>query len=117
KVGKAHYIQRVRLMQEMGLIRVFNTDITVQKQTEELVREKNKEITDSINYAKRIQFTLLAHADLLRENLEANFVLFKPKDIVSGDFYWATKRDNRFYLAVCDSTGHGVPGAFMSLLN
>jgi serine phosphatase RsbU (regulator of sigma subunit) len=45
------------------------------------------------------------------------FVLYKPKDIVSGDFYWATLKGDRFYLAVCDSTGHGVPGAFMSLLN
>jgi len=49
--------------------------------------------------------------------LKDYFVLFQPKDIVSGDFYWATKTENYFYLAVCDSTGHGVPGAFMSLLN
>jgi serine phosphatase RsbU (regulator of sigma subunit) len=82
-----------------------------------VVEEKQKEIIDSINYAKRIQYTLLAHADFLKENLPAHFVYFHPKDIVSGDFYWAAKRDNKFYLAVCDSTGHGVPGAFMSLLN
>jgi serine phosphatase RsbU (regulator of sigma subunit) len=49
--------------------------------------------------------------------LPEHFVLFKPKDIVSGDFYWATQKEDKFYLAVCDSTGHGVPGAFMSLLN
>jgi serine phosphatase RsbU (regulator of sigma subunit) len=83
----------------------------------ELVEEKQKEIIDSINYAKRIQYTLLANQQLLNENLNQHFVFFQPKDIVSGDFYWATKKDNRFYLAVCDSTGHGVPGAFMSLLN
>jgi serine phosphatase RsbU (regulator of sigma subunit) len=81
------------------------------------VSEKNKEITDSINYAKRIQYALLAHEELLKKNLSDYFILFKPKDIVSGDFYWATEKDGRFYLAVCDSTGHGVPGAFMSLLN
>jgi serine phosphatase RsbU (regulator of sigma subunit)/rhodanese-related sulfurtransferase len=81
------------------------------------IAEKNKEITDSINYAKRIQFTLLAHDELLSNNLKDHFILFKPKDIVSGDFYWATRKNDKFYLAVCDSTGHGVPGAFMSLLN
>ncbi len=86
-----------------------------------LVDEKQKEILDSIHYAKRIQTTLLAHKEFIDANIANNFVLFKPKDIVSGDFYWATSVNTaagkRFYLAVCDSTGHGVPGAFMSLLN
>lgn len=76
-----------------------------------------KEIVDSINYAKRIQFSLLSHVDTINAHLKSAFVLFKPKDIVSGDFYWTTQKNNLFYLAVCDSTGHGVPGAFMSLLN
>lgn len=88
----------------------------------EIVQQKNKEITDSINYAQRIQRSLLANTKLLNEglNMQNNgsyFILFKPKDIVSGDFYWAAKNDNYFYLAVCDSTGHGVPGAIMSMLN
>jgi serine phosphatase RsbU (regulator of sigma subunit)/Tfp pilus assembly protein PilF len=91
-----------------------NEIISVQK---DLVEEKQKEILDSINYAKRIQHTLLAHTDFLDEHLPEYFVYFNPKDIVSGDFYWATERNGKFYLAVCDSTGHGVPGAFMSLLN
>lgn len=82
-----------------------------------IVETHQKEVVDSINYAKRIQYALLAHDDLLRKNLRSHFVLFKPKDIVSGDFYWATEHDGDFYLAVCDSTGHGVPGAFMSLLS
>lgn len=82
-----------------------------------VVEEKQKEILDSIHYAKRIQHTLLAHESLLKKNLKEHFVLYQPKDIVSGDFYWATETKNKFYLAVCDSTGHGVPGAFMSLLN
>ncbi len=89
---------------------------TVKERTLE-IQEKQKEIIDSINYAKRIQVTLLAHESILNENIPQHFVLFKPKDIVSGDFYWATLKENKFYLAVCDSTGHGVPGAFMSLLN
>lgn len=96
------------------IIQQQNTEITTQK---EIVEEKQKEIVDSINYAKRIQFTLLAHETLLKENLKDFFIYFNPKDIVSGDFYWATTRNNKFYIAVCDSTGHGVPGAFMSLLN
>lgn len=82
-----------------------------------IIEEKQKEILDSINYAKRIQYTLLAHDEFLKKNLRENFTFFNPKDIVSGDFYWATKQNDKFYLAVCDSTGHGVPGAFMSLLN
>jgi tetratricopeptide (TPR) repeat protein len=97
-----------------ALLQEQKNEITHQK---EIVDEKQKEIIDSINYAKRIQSTLLAHTDFLNDNIPNNFVLFKPKDIVSGDFYWATRHENLFYLAVCDSTGHGVPGAFMSLLN
>ena len=53
----------------------------------------------------------------LKENLPQHFTCFNPKDIVSGDLYWATKHNNKFYLALCDSTSHGVAGAFMSLLN
>ncbi len=82
-----------------------------------VIHENNQEITASINYAKRIQGTMLANKELLKNNLSEFFILFRPKDIVSGDFYWATTKNNKFYLAACDSTGHGVPGAFMSLLN
>jgi len=83
----------------------------------EMIEEKQKEILDSIHYAKRIQSALLAHKDFIDSHIANNFVLFKPKDIVSGDFYWAASKNDKFYLASCDSTGHGVPGAFMSLLN
>ncbi|MGE0567646.1 MAG: tetratricopeptide repeat protein [Bacteroidia bacterium] len=81
------------------------------------VELKNSEIVDSINYAKRIQYTLLAKDEFLYQNFPEHFVFFKPKDIVSGDFYWATVHNGRKYIAVCDCTGHGVPGAFMSLLS
>ncbi len=87
------------------------------KKAYEVIEQKNKDIHDSITYAKRIQNALLAHDEFLKTNLPEYFLYFDPKDIVSGDFYWATRKDNLFYLAVCDSTGHGVPGAFMSLLN
>ncbi len=82
-----------------------------------IVEEKQKEIIDSILYARRIQNALLATKSLLDKNLQNYFIYFNPKDIVSGDFYWATNQNNKFYLIIADSTGHGVPGAFMSLLN
>lgn len=87
-----------------------------------VVEEKNKEITASMHYARRIQKALFASEKLLDENLPEYFILNKPRDIVSGDFYWASSlrsgpHKGRFIFGVCDCTGHGVPGAFMSLLN
>jgi serine phosphatase RsbU (regulator of sigma subunit)/tetratricopeptide (TPR) repeat protein len=102
-----------------------------------LLAEKQKEIIDSITYAEEIQRTLIANHEFVNQTLPDSFVFYQPKAIVSGDFYWATssnsdekfpvfgsdedvqriKEREFFYLAVCDSTGHGVPGAFMSLLN
>ena len=99
---------------QKGIIELQKKEVD---QKNEIIETKQKEILDSILYAKRIQNALLAHEDVLNELLPNHFVYFKPKDIVSGDFYWATKKGDKFYLAVCDSTGHGVPGAFMSLLN
>lgn len=88
------------------------------KQQKNLVEEKHKAITDSINYAERIQRSFLATKELLDANLREYFVFYKPKDVVSGDFYWASKLVNgEFALVTADSTGHGVPGAIMSLLN
>ncbi|MES2762833.1 MAG: SpoIIE family protein phosphatase [Bacteroidota bacterium] len=107
---KAHILiskQKEQVEQKQGLI----------EHQKQVIEEKQKEIVDSINYAKRIQYALLASEEMLNKNLFEHFVCLKPKDIVSGDFYWATKHNERFYFAVCDSTGHGVPGAFMSLLN
>jgi len=83
-----------------------------------LVEEKHREITDSINYARRIQRSLLASKRSLDEHLVNYFILFAPKDVVSGDFYWAKELTNgQFALVTADSTGHGVPGAIMSMLN
>ncbi|MBK7817003.1 MAG: SpoIIE family protein phosphatase [Sphingobacteriaceae bacterium] len=83
-----------------------------------LVTEKNKEITDSITYAKRIQQSLLPPLDLLEILLPQHFLVYMPKDIVSGDFFWAKKLNaHEIFLAVADCTGHGVPGAMMSALS
>lgn len=104
------------------------TNKIIEKQKQEvehqkhIVEEKQKEIVDSINYAQRIQYALLANKKLLDENLPDYFLFFQPKDVVSGDFYWASKVVNKngkenFIMVTADSTGHGVPGAIMSILN
>ena len=80
------------------------------------VEARHKEILDSINYAERIQKALVTHETYLKENLNEYFIFWRPRNIVSGDFYWAKKTPNGFMIVVSDCTGHGVPGAFMSLL-
>jgi serine phosphatase RsbU (regulator of sigma subunit) len=80
------------------------------------IEKINTEITDSINYAKYIQSSILPKADQLDSILGEHFVLYKPKDIVSGDFYWISNIENKTIIAAVDCTGHGVPGAFMSML-
>ena len=81
-----------------------------------LVEEKQQEITDSINYAKRLQQGILVPIDLVQSWLSESFILYKPKDIVSGDFYWIEKVGNKVYFAVADCTGHGIPGALVSII-
>lgn len=81
-----------------------------------IIEEKNKDITSSIRYAKRIQNALLPAKHYMDEHMGDYFVLFKPKDIVSGDFYWVNKKENKLLFASIDCTGHGVPGAFVSLV-
>ncbi len=80
------------------------------------IDHKNHEILDSILYAKRIQEATMPQSQLLSEWLPNSFLLFKPKDIVSGDFYWFTRKGNVVHVAAADCTGHGVPGAFMSMM-
>lgn len=87
----------------------------VAERTAVVVKQK-EELESSIHYASRIQMALLPSDSILSENIRNYFILFKPRDIVSGDFYWMTKKNNRLYIVAADCTGHGVPGAFMSLL-
>jgi len=82
----------------------------------EILSIKNKSITDSINYAKRIQEAMLPSEFLFKKLLPESFILFKPRDIVSGDFYWIAEKGNKIFVAAVDCTGHGVPGAFMSII-
>jgi serine phosphatase RsbU (regulator of sigma subunit)/HAMP domain-containing protein len=101
----------------------------VRERTEEVVRQKDeverqsrkvvelyKNVTDSIRYAKRLQESILPPDKRIRELVPESFVLYRPKDIVSGDFYWFEKVDDKVVFAAVDCTGHGVPGAFMSLV-
>ncbi len=101
----------------------------VRERTEEMVRQKDeverqskkvvelyKNVTDSIRYAKRLQESILPLDQRIRELLPESFVLYRPKDIVSGDFYWVEPIDGKTVFAAVDCTGHGVPGAFMSLV-
>ncbi|MBU0765897.1 MAG: SpoIIE family protein phosphatase, partial [Bacteroidetes bacterium] len=94
----------------------IESDITKIKEAEEHIREQHKEITDSINYAKRIQTSALPDLAPVKKSLTDIFVLFKPKDVVSGDFYWYAEVENQIVITVADCTGHGVPGAFMSMM-
>ncbi|MCC7303383.1 MAG: tetratricopeptide repeat protein [Bacteroidia bacterium] len=91
----------------------FNEEILFQKN---VIEEKNKEITDSINYAERIQKALLNSEGELKKNIPHYFIFNRPRDIVSGDFYWAAEKFGKLFIAVADCTGHGVPGAFMSMI-
>ncbi len=82
----------------------------------DVVTYQKKEITDSIHYAETIQRAVLPEESILKLNFSDYFILFRPKDIVSGDFYWMSKKDDHIIFTAADCTGHGVPGAFMSML-
>ncbi|MEO9533124.1 MAG: SpoIIE family protein phosphatase [Crocinitomicaceae bacterium] len=81
-----------------------------------IIQEKNNEILDSIKYAKRIQNAIIPSAEAIAKNLNESFVLYQPKDIVAGDFYWMEVIGDTVLLAVADCTGHGVPGAMVSVV-
>lgn len=97
-----------------------NEEITRQREYADeqrtLVEEKNKEILDSIQYAKRIQTAMLPPQKIVKSYLEESFILYKPKDIVSGDFYWLEVVGEKVFFAAADCTGHGVPGALVSVM-
>jgi serine phosphatase RsbU (regulator of sigma subunit)/ligand-binding sensor domain-containing protein len=114
--------RRIRKQKEHleQVVQERTSEIVEQKQEieyqKEIVERKNRDITDSIRYAKRLQDAILPTNDYISECFREFFVFFRPKDIVSGDFYWVRKMDNKVYFAVVDCTGHGVPGAFVSIV-
>ncbi len=118
ELEKQQEIEKQQLIEEKNREleqKVVERTAEVVAQKEELA-EKNKDITDSINYASRIQRAILPNPNFLANSFNDHFVLFKPKDIVSGDFYWAEEIDGNVLFAAVDCTGHGVPGAMVSVV-
>jgi ligand-binding sensor domain-containing protein/serine phosphatase RsbU (regulator of sigma subunit) len=119
KIRELRYRDEKRILEE----KVQERTHEIQNQKDEielqrdLIRTKNNEILSSIRYARYIQQAVLPSLELLDNLLPENFLFLKPKDIVSGDFYWLTEKDNKIIFTIGDCTGHGVPGAFMSLLS
>gem|GEM_PF-3588710 len=108
------------IMQQKEEIKSQRDEIESQRnhalmQRDEIVKQKN-ELTDSIRYALQMQNSMLPSSSLFRELVADHFIFYKPRDIVSGDFYWIAKVEEKIIVSVADCTGHGVPGAFMSLL-
>jgi serine phosphatase RsbU (regulator of sigma subunit) len=119
--------KNIQLNEQNEEIRTQRDEIEAQKEEitaqrdlvmgqKEQIEEIHRQVTDSINYAKRIQEAVLPAGEYASGILGDYFILFKPKDVVSGDFYWATKLNEWLVVTVADCTGHGVPGAFMSML-
>ncbi|NQX99460.1 MAG: PAS domain S-box protein, partial [Flavobacteriales bacterium] len=101
----------------------IGSDITKRKKAEKLLEEKNRilqqkneDIVDSIQYARKIQEAILPSISVIAKSVVDAFVLYLPKDVVSGDFYWYYKNENKIFIAAVDCTGHGVPGALMSVV-
>ena len=101
-------------------LEMADTELSAQRDLTKIqigqIGQQQKTIKDSIRYARTIQNSLLPSPDILKEKLPDHFILYKPRDIVSGDFYWFSEQKNHYYIAAADCTGHGVPGAFMSML-
>jgi PAS domain S-box-containing protein len=102
--------------QNLESVLVVSHDITERKLIEIEIQNKNKKINDSINYAKRIQNAILPNTRLINKALPDSFILYKPRDVVSGDFPWFVQMKDELFIAAVDCTGHGVPGALLSLI-
>ncbi len=126
-----YFFQRAKRAKEIEVqnkkIKLKNEEIeqknSALQDKQEIINQKNsqlqlfnKNLTDSINYALRIQLALLPSTDITENNFEDYFIFFRPKEIVSGDFYWFRQKKDKIIVAAADCTGHGVPGAFMSML-
>jgi phosphoserine phosphatase RsbU/P len=129
KAGVDNYILKNSLVRLSSAIKnaLSRTDVKREKEMVESlhnqlkvaydeVKERSRHITDSINYAKLIQDAMLPDKKMLSSFFSESFIIYKPKDIVSGDFYWFTEVDSKLLLVIADCTGHGVPGALMSMI-
>lgn len=109
-------IQKLEKEKQTIELNIINLQKAEVEKIKQIIEEKNKDITASINYAKRIQQAKLPRKDEIYSSLPQCFILFKPKDIVSGDFYFFHKNNDSIFIVAADCTGHGVPGAFMSMI-
>ncbi|MFP4447963.1 MAG: PAS domain S-box protein [Bacteroidota bacterium] len=101
---------------ELETILFVGHDITEAKRIEMEIQDKNKKITESINYAQRIQSSILPNTNIVQEYLPKSFIFYEPRDVVSGDFPWFMKKEDVIFIAAVDCTGHGVPGALLSFI-
>ncbi len=108
--------ERQLRLQKEALQREVESQTIVLRQQKAEIERKNRDITDSINYAKRIQSSILPPPEVINDEFPESFVFFAPRDIVSGDFYWFHSFKEKFLVCAADCTGHGVPGAFMSMI-
>ncbi len=119
--------QKEVLKKQRDDLEIYNKEILLQKEEIETQRDEiekqrdqifkqNDEITQSINYARKIQTAVMPSNEIVNSLLNDYFIMFRPRDIVSGDFYWITEHNNRVVVVAADCTGHGVPGAFMSMM-
>lgn len=113
RANKALNRQNIAIQEQKEEIETQKEELA---ETSRKLSDKNQQITDSITYAKQIQDSLLPQLPIIKEVLPESFIFFRPRDIVSGDFYWFTQIENKIAIALVDCTGHGVPGAFMTVL-
>jgi serine phosphatase RsbU (regulator of sigma subunit) len=129
KAGVDDYILKESMVRLPASIRTIMSRTAAEREKKEVeylhaklqvaysnIEENNKSITDSLNYAKLIQQAMLPDKNILRQYFKSSFIIYKPKDIVSGDFYWFHEKGDSLTVAVADCTGHGVPGALMSMI-
>ncbi|ASB48703.1 two-component regulator propeller domain-containing protein [Alkalitalea saponilacus] len=102
--------------QKEALQREVDSQTVILRLQKAEIERKNRDITDSINYAKRIQSSILPPPEVIENQFRESFIFFAPRDIVSGDFYWFHPLNGKFLICAADCTGHGVPGAFMSMI-
>lgn len=119
-IGGGYLAFRLRIRQVEQEKRILEAKVEERtreiSQQKEIIEEKNRDITESIEYARRLQFAILPEVETIRKDLPDSFVFYRPKDIVSGDFYWFNRIQDQWVIAGVDCTGHGVPGAFMSVV-
>ncbi len=116
KVNDHIYRFMLRGLADTQVCQVYTSDITQRVEQEEKIREQAEKIQSSIQYAYSIQTAVLPGIEYINSVLPDNFLLYEPRDVVSGDFYWLKQVQDQIVIVIADSTGHGVPGAFMSML-